>query len=163
MTRVLDPCPSCSRHIAQSESVCPMCGGALAAGWGRARVPAPPMGTTRAAHFVWRLLLATSATACGARTDLRAEDAAVDSGGGGAIYGLPAFDAGLDAAAARDAGRDSGMDAARDAGDAGEDLGIDGGDIPIYGSPPVVPAFAFDVIAPPEPVVRRRARRRPRR
>jgi len=120
------------------------------------------MGTTRAAHFVWRLLLATSATACGARTDVAAEDAAVDSGGGGVIYGLPAFDAGLDATIARDAGRDSGTDAGRDAGgdggDAGEDLGIDGGDVPLYGSPPVAPTFAFDVIAPPEPVVRRRRR-----
>jgi hypothetical protein len=121
------------------------------------------MGTTRAAHFVWRLLLATSATACGARTDVYEEDAAVDSGGAGLLYGLPAFDAGTDAAVARDAGRDSGTDAGGDAGDAGEDLGIDGGDILIYGSPPVAPAHVFDVIAPPAPIVRRRSRRRTRR
>ena len=157
MARQLDPCPTCSRHIAEDEAACPMCGGALPRGWSRGRVPAPPAGTGRAVRFAWRFLLATSATACGARTDLAVADAAeLDGGGGGPIYGLPA-DLG------RDAGRDAGHDAAiaREAGP-DDDAGTDAGEgIPIYGSPPPdgFPTSAA-WLAPPDPILTRARRRR---
>lgn len=108
------PCPSCTRHVRQTEAGCPFCGVALAL----ADVPPRPMPTQRlgrAAMLAFGAAIATSAVGCG--TAQPADDAAVnraDTGGaasdagadGGPIaaYGGPMFDAGDDAAAAIDAG-----------------------------------------------------------
>lgn len=128
-----------------------MCGAALGIDWARARVNPPPAGSGRAVRFAWRLLLATSAGACGARTDVaQTGDLGLDGGG----------DAALASDAGRDAGRDAGPSVDGGRVDAGDDAGIDAGDIPIYGAPPpdVLPT-SHDVLVPPDPIPRRRRRR----
>lgn len=149
--RRLAPCPACARHIAIDEPRCPMCAASLPPAWAPAIAPRPPARVGRAVRFAWRVVLAASATACGARTELLHDDAGVL-----ADAGAPTRDAGRDAALP-DAGRDAGTDAAT--ADAGDE---DAGDIPIYGAPPTrelpEPLVAI------EPTARERARpRRPRR
>ena len=134
-----------------------MCSEVLGDGWSHGAthraVRAMPPRTGRAVRFAWRLLLATTTTACGARTDLGQTDAArADAGHADAALG---DDGGRDAAVARDSGQDAG----RDAGDvdAGE---IDAGDIAIYGAPPMeAPSLPDDLLPPPTPARPRRRRR----
>lgn len=117
------PCPSCARHVRQTESGCPFCGAALALD----EVPARPMPTQRlgrAATFAFGAAIATSVAACGGGSN-----PGNDSGIAPA-YGAPA-DTGVQA----DTGNDAGMLAMYGGPpqDAGTDVGSPG---PLYGAPP---------------------------
>jgi hypothetical protein len=103
MTQLL-PCPSCARHVRQTEQGCPFCGVAidLAAVAPRAQ---PTQRLGRAATFAFGAALATSVTACGgtgsgndagfvalygAPSDTGAQiDSGSDGGGPAPAYGAP--------------------------------------------------------------------------
>ena len=104
------PCPSCARHVRQSESACPFCETALSL----EDVPARAMPTQRlgrAATFAFGAAMATSVAACGTANtpgdadnpgdrpdaNVAMNDAGTD-GGLVAAYGGPPIDAGTDAA-----------------------------------------------------------------
>ncbi len=117
------PCPSCARHVRQTESGCPFCGSALAlADAAQRTMPTQRLG--RAATFAFGAAIATSVAACGGGTTPGNDsgiapaygapadsgidsgmlamyggpppDAGQDTGGPGPLYGAPAFDAGQD-------------------------------------------------------------------
>lgn len=120
------PCPSCSRHVRQTETGCPFCGAAVALAEVPAR-PVPARRLGRAATFAFGAAIATSVSACGSTTTPGEDsgiapaygapadsgmvedsglvamyggppvDAGNDTGGPGPLYGAPAFDAGSDA------------------------------------------------------------------
>jgi hypothetical protein len=125
----LVPCPSCARHVRQSEASCPFCSAELSLG----QVPAPvlPRGRLgRAATFAFgaSLVGATSLIACGGDSEEGKEGGGgtaptagtMSSGGDGApmpVYGAPA----------------AGMGGASTGGDssfAGSAI------VPMYGAPP---------------------------
>ena len=125
------PCPSCARHVRQSESGCPFCGASLAL----ASEPSRPMPTQRlgrAATFAFGAAMATSVAACGTTTTptttytgVAQEDGGTD-GGVAPAYGAPS-----------DAGSDAGMLAMyggppSDSGTTDQD---GGGPAPAYGGP----------------------------
>lgn len=153
MTTALHPCPSCSRHIWTSETVCPFCSAAVSG-----RLSAPVRSTaggrlSRAALLAASTLVA-SPLACGGSTDSDEEGGSggqgSDSGGaqgsgasqgsGGddnmaPVYGAPAV--GGDA---QGGGEGSGGDTqgtGGDLGSGGDDQGS-GGELvgPVYGLPP---------------------------
>jgi len=115
MTQLL-PCPSCARHIRQTENGCPFCGAAIDLSAIAPRVQ-PTQRLGRAATFAFGAAMATSVAACGggsgpndanvaplygAPSDTGAQidqgvmalyggapDAGSDSGGIGPAYGTP--------------------------------------------------------------------------
>lgn len=118
------PCPSCARHVRQTESGCPFCGTSLdLASIAPRGLPAQRLG--RAATFAFGAAMATSVAACGGGPGPGTNDSGVaplygapsdmgapandanmlamyggppnDSGGPGPLYGAPTFDAGTDA------------------------------------------------------------------
>jgi hypothetical protein len=115
MYRPLVPCPSCQRHIAAVESVCPFCAAALPDNLAAAIVPGATQRLTRAAAFVFTASL--TVTGCG--TDVTgsgstagttgdatssgtgaggnaADGGPIDDGGSVALYGAPEPDGGPD-------------------------------------------------------------------
>jgi len=125
---VLVPCPSCSRHVAVSETVCPFCASAVPEDLAARAIPAANRRLSRIAIFTF----ATSVTAVGAVAGCNEDqgsvtadygsaacdnsDCTVLDGGIGTLYGL------ADAQFVDDAAPDA-SDAAvnDDSGDAGED------------------------------------------
>lgn len=114
------PCPSCARHVRQTETGCPFCGAAVSL----ADVPAralPGQRLGRAATFAFGVAIATSVSACGG-TSSPGDDAGTDANFV-PLYGAP-NDAGYDAGALAMYGGPP--------GDAGSDAGGPG---PLYGAP----------------------------
>jgi hypothetical protein len=135
MTQLL-PCPSCARHVRQTETGCPFCGTSLSL----ADVPGravPTQRLARAATFAFGAAIATSVAACGGGTT-----PGNDAGGVVPLYGAP-NDAGYDASTLAMYGGPT-IDAGSDAGGPGPlygaptiDAGSDaGGPAPAYGAVP---------------------------
>jgi hypothetical protein len=115
MTQLL-PCPSCARHVRQTEQGCPFCGTAidLSAIAPRAQ---PTQRLGRAATFAFGAAMATSVAACGGGSG-------GNDGGVVALYGAPS-----DTGAQIDQGVMALYGGAPDAGSDG------GGPAPAYGTP----------------------------
>ena len=122
----LSPCPTCSRHLRQTERACPFCGAALHAAFQSAAAPA----TSRVARSALFALGATSVAAvagCGAVDvpPVIRPDSSISDASGAAVGvmdgGPPTFD-----------------DAASDAGpsDAPAPPVDSGNPLPPYGAPP---------------------------
>jgi hypothetical protein len=119
------PCPSCARHVRQTEAGCPFCGASLSLADAPARaLPTRRLG--RAATFAFGAVIVMSVSACGGTSNPGndsgiapaygapadsgmmndsgmlamyggpPQDAGSDTGGPGPLYGAPAFDAGDD-------------------------------------------------------------------
>ncbi len=139
MASSLSPCPSCSRHVKTTEARCPFCGSAFSEIFAQSAIAGPTQRLSRAAAFAFTASLAVQG--CGGTTstvsqqDSGTGDGAhadsgqtTDSGGVQPAYGLPAVDAG--------------RDAAHDAADGSTPPKDDGGGIPMYGIPPIDDAGA---------------------
>lgn len=110
------PCPSCARHVRQSEQGCPFCGASLAL---ESVERAAPGRLGRAAMFAFGAAMATSVAACGGGST------PANDSGPAPLYGGPP-----DSSMMVDTGTpvDSGSDV---------DSGTDGGPVAMYGGPPV--------------------------
>jgi hypothetical protein len=110
---VLVPCPSCARHIATSETICPFCSTAIADDLSARAVPGPRGRLSRLATFTFATTVTTVAAlagtaACTSSTALYGapctdadpctvqDDGGSFNDGGGAqpLYGAAAYDSG---------------------------------------------------------------------
>jgi hypothetical protein len=147
----LVPCPSCARHVRQSEASCPFCSAELSLG----HLPAPALPRTRlgrAATFAFGagVVAATSLVGCGGDTD---EGKKEGGGGGGTVtpvYGAPAAGMAGDGSSGGTANNGGSPSMA---GGAGVPLyggaPAMGGSAPIYGGAPPMGGAGLIYGAPP--------------
>jgi hypothetical protein len=131
----LVPCPSCARHVRQSEPACPFCSVELALGH-VSPAPLPRVRLGRAATFAFgaSLVGATSLVACGgdSETGKPGSGGANSTAGGNSVSGAGGHNAGSTGIGGNSAGRFNG-----EAGNIAQPYGVPpfGGYAPTYGAP----------------------------
>ena len=120
---MLQPCPSCARHVRATETTCPFCATAIALSPSAAPMMTERLG--RAALFAFGAAMATNVAACSMSTTPPADAGPTNDA-------QPAVDAGTDAVAPNP---DSGFFPPYGTPPP-EDAGHDGGLAGAYGGPP---------------------------